>query len=81
MAEEYLSLNQFEKRYNLGHETVLNMIKNNEVEYITVGTRYKIKVGNSNTVSREMFEAEKSKRIKAETTLDLLKNVLMREEK
>lgn len=81
MAEEYLSLNQFEKRYKLGHEAVLKMIENGEVDYIKTGTRYRIKVGDSNTVSRELYENEKAKRIKAETTLDLLKKVLMREEK
>lgn len=76
MEEQWISLNQFEKRYNLGHNTVLQMIENNEVEYIRTGTRYKIKVGNKNTVPREVFEEEKAKRIKAETTLDLLKKVL-----
>lgn len=76
MEEQWISLNQFEKKYNLGHNTVLQMIENNEVEYIRTGTRYKIKVGNKNTVPREVFEEEKAKRIKAETTLDLLKKVL-----
>lgn len=76
MEEQWISLNQFEKRYNLGHNTVLQMIENNEVEYIRTGTRYKIKVGSKNTVPREVFEEERAKRIKAETTLDLLKKVL-----
>lgn len=78
--EEYLSLNKFEKRYKIGHEAVLKMIENNEVDYIKTGTRYKIRVGNSNTVSRELYENEKNKRIKLETTLDLLKKVLMKGE-
>lgn len=76
MEEQWLSLNQYEKRYKLGHNTVLEMIENHEVEYIRTGSRYKIKVGSKNTVPREMFEKEQAARIKAETTLDLLKKVL-----
>jgi excisionase family DNA binding protein len=76
LEEQWISLNQYEKRFNLGHNTVLQMIANHEVEYIRTGTRYKIKVGSKNTVPREMFEKEQAARIKAETTLDLLKKVL-----
>ncbi len=77
MNEQWVSLNKYEKKYNLGHKTVLQMIENHDVEYIRTGSRYKIKDGNKNTVPREMFEKEHAARIKAETTLDLLKKVLV----
>ena len=76
--EQWLSLNQYEKKYNLGHNTVLQMIANHEVDYIRTGTRYKIRDGNKNTVPREMYEKEQAARIEAETTLDLLRKVLER---
>ena len=74
--EEWISLKEFMKRQHIGYEVALQMIHNGEIEAIkTEGGRYKIKVG-SNTVSRELYESEKEKRIKAETTLDMLKNIL-----
>lgn len=53
----------------------MQMITNNEIDYIKTGSRYKIKVG-GNTVSREIYEQEKEKRIKAEAKLELLKKIL-----
>ena len=75
--EEWISLNEFMKRYRVGYEVALKMIHNNEVECKkTAGGRYKIKVG-GDTVSRELYEKEKQKRIEAETTLNLLRQVLV----
>lgn len=52
------------------------MIENNELEYKkTEGGHYRIKVG-GNSVSREIYEKEKEKRIQAETKLNLLKKIL-----
>lgn len=74
--EEWISLNEFMKRYKVGYDVALQMIHEKEVECKkTSGGRYKIKVG-GDTVSKELYEAEKEKRIKAETKLELLQNIL-----
>ena len=75
--EEWISLNEYMRRYKTGYETVKKMIANKEVECrMTPGGYYKIKVG-GDSVSKEIYEQEKEKRIKAETTLQLLQNVLL----
>ena len=73
--EEWISLNQFMKRQNIGYKTVLQMLENKEIDYIRTGTRYKIKVG-GNTVSRDIYEKEKERRIQAETKLQMLKDFI-----
>ena len=75
--EEWISLTEYMKRFHLGYKEVKKMIDNNELEYKqSEGGRFRIKVG-GNTVSRELYETEKEKRIKAETKLELLKKVLI----
>lgn len=79
MEEEWISLNEFMRRRKVGYEVAMKMITDNEVEYQkTSGGRYKIKIG-GNSVSRELYEKEKEKRIEAETKLRLLKNILYEE--
>ena len=74
--EEWISLNEYMKRYKMGYSAVLNLINEGSVEHIkTEGGHYKIKVG-GNSVSKEMYELEKEKRIQAETKLELLKKIL-----
>lgn len=78
--EEWISLQEFMKRRKIGNKVALQMIHNKEVEcQMTPGGRYKIKVG-GDTVSKEMYELEKEKRIKAETTIQLLQNILLGKE-
>jgi hypothetical protein len=75
--EEWISLTEYMKRFHLGFKEVKKMIDNNELEYKqSEGGRFRIKVG-GNTVSRELYESEKEKRIQAETKLELLKKVLI----
>ncbi len=75
--EEWISLTEYMKRFHLGYKEVKKMIDNNELEYKqSEGGRFRIKVG-GNTVSRELYETEKEKRIQAETKLELLKKVLI----
>ena len=75
--EEWISLNEYMNRYHTGYKEVKRMMENNEVEYReTEGGHYKIKIG-GDTVSREIYEQEKEKRIQAETTIQLLKNILI----
>lgn len=74
--EEWISLNEYMTRFHIGHKEVKRMIDNNELEYKqTEGGHYKIKVG-GNSVSREIYEKEKEKRVRAETKLQLLKKIL-----
>ena len=75
--EEWISLTEYMKRFHLGYKEVKKMIDNNDLEYKqSEGGRFRIKVG-GNTVSRELYESEKEKRIQAETKLELLKKVLI----
>ena len=75
--EEWISLTEYMKRFHLGYKEVKKMIDNNELEYKqSEGGRFRIKVG-GNTVSRELYESEKEKRIQAETKPELLKKVLI----
>ena len=81
MEEQWISLNAFMKMRKIGYDTAIEMIENKEVESSkTPGGRYKIKVG-GNSVSRELYEQEKEKRIQAETKLNLLKQILVEGEK
>lgn len=74
--EEWISLSEYMKRYHTGYKEVKRMIDNNELEHRkTEGGQYKIKVG-GNTVSREMYETEKEKRIQAETKLNLVLKIV-----
>lgn len=74
--EEWISLNAYMKKFQVGYREVKRMIKNHEVEYRqTEGGHYKIKIG-GDTVSRELYEVEKAKRIEAETKLNLLRKIL-----
>ena len=74
--EEWISLTEYMKRFHIGFKEVKKMMDNKELEYKkSEGGRFRIKVG-GNTVSRELYESEKEKRIQAETKLELLKKVL-----
>ena len=75
--EEWISLKKYMKRFHIGYKEVKKMIDNNELEYKqSDGGHFRIKIG-GNTVSRELYESEKEKRIQAETKLELLKKVLI----
>ena len=75
MEEEWISLNEFMRRKNIGHDVALQMIYNGDIEGKKYGSRWKIKIG-GDTVSRQLYEEEHRKRIEAETTLKLLQNIL-----
>lgn len=75
--EEYISLNEYARRYKMGTQQVKYMCEQGQLEYRkTEKGYYKIKVG-GNTVSKEVYEQEKERRIRAETTLQLLQNILV----
>lgn len=74
--EEWISLNEFMKRYKMGYEAVLKLINERKVDAQKVGSRYKIRVG-GDTVSRELYEKVLERAIKAETKLQNIKAVLV----
>lgn len=77
MMEEYISINEYMRRFKIGYKNVLNLIETNQIEYqITESGRYRIKVG-SNTVSMEMYKKALERAIKAESKLEILKNILL----
>lgn len=71
---ELLTRNQYMKRYNIGYEKLQKMIANKEVDYLPTADRIRI---DENTVSIELFNKERQKRIEAETKIELLKNILL----
>lgn len=76
MEDEWISQNEYMRRFHCGHQDIQRMIENNEIEYRrTKGGHYKIRIG-GNTVSREVYEHEKEKRIRAETKLKLALKIL-----
>ena len=61
--EEWISLTEYMKRFHIGYKEVKKMIDNNELEYKqSDGGHFRIKIG-GNTVSRELYESEKEKRM------------------
>lgn len=75
--EEWISLQEFMRRKKIGKEVAFQLLASGKYEYEkTEGGHYKIKIG-GDTVSRELYETEKEKRIQAETKLELLKKVLI----
>ena len=79
MEEEWISMAEYMERYGLGYKTVKNMIYKKEIEVReTPGGQYRIRVSKDN-VSREVYEAEKERRIQAETKLNLLKELILKE--
>lgn len=75
--DEWISLNEYMRRYKVGHTVIKKMIADKELETRkTPGGQYKIHVG-GNTVSKELYEEEHKKRIEAETTLNLITKMLV----
>ena len=77
--EEWISLTEYMKRFHIGFKEVKKMMDNKELEYKkSEGGRFRIKVG-GNTVSRELYESEKEKRIQAETRKEQISICIIRE--
>lgn len=75
--EEYITVKAYMTRFNIGYETVMNMIKTGQLDYKqTPAGKYRIKIG-GDTVPKKMYEEEHNKRIEAETTIKLLQNILL----
>lgn len=75
--EEWISLNEFMKRYKMGYEAVLKLINEGKVDAQKIGSRYKIKVG-GDTVSRELYEKVLERANKAEAIVEAFRAILIR---
>ena len=76
MDEEWISLQEFMRRKKIGKDVAFQLLASGKYEYEkTEGGRYKIKIG-GDTINKELYEKEKERRIQAETTLELVKNLL-----
>ena len=76
----YISAEEYAKRSGQSPQKVKDMCKKGLLDYyMTEGGYYKIKEDDNNSVSKELYEKEKERRIKAETKLDLLKTILNQE--
>lgn len=54
MQEEWISLNEYSRRYRMNHEQVKKLIAEGKVDYfMTEGGYYKIKVGGQRDRTRE----------------------------
>lgn len=76
MAEEYISLSEYAKRYKMNKDTVKQMIRRGEVKaIITDAGYYKIKVG-GDMVPRKEYDALNEKYISLKTKIELIMNVV-----
>lgn len=74
---KYVSAEEYSRQSGLGVEEVKRQCRIGEIKCkMTEGGYYKIPVYEDDVVSKEEFEEEKRKRIAAETTLNLLKQVI-----
>jgi len=71
---ELITRNQYMKRYNIGYDKLQRMIAKKEVDYLQEADRIRI---DEKTVSIDLYEQEKARRIKAEEKLNLLKQVIV----
>lgn len=75
----YVSAEKYSKESGIGVEEVKRLCRTNQLKhYMTEGGYYKIAV-DDDSVSREIFEKERQRRIEAETKLELMKNILVKE--
>lgn len=73
----YVSAEEYSRQSGIGVEEVKRLCRTNQLKhYMTEGGYYKIAV-DDDSVSKEIFEEEKQRRIEAETKLALLKNILV----
>lgn len=75
--EEWISLNEFMRRYKFGYDVALQMIHEGKVDYQkTEGGRYKIRVG-GDTVSRELYENAIKENAELKANIRNLKAILL----
>lgn len=76
---KYVSAEEYSRQSGLGVEEVKRQCRIGKIKCLrTEGGYYKIPVYDGDTVPRELYEEEHNKKIKAETTLHLLQDILSR---
>lgn len=74
---KYVSAEEYSRQSGIGVEEVKRLCRTNQLRhFMTEGGYYKIAT-DDNSVPIEQFEEEKKKRIEAETTLELLRKILV----
>lgn len=74
---KYVSAEEYSRQSGIGVEEVKRLCRTNQLKhFMTEGGYYKIAIDND-SVPKELFEEEKKKRIEAETTIQLLQNILI----
>ncbi len=74
---KWLSATEYAKQTGLGVEKVKQFIRDKKIEgEQTEEGFWKVKVYNEECVSKEIFEEEHQKRLEAETTIKIIKNML-----
>lgn len=74
---KYVSAEEYSRQSGIGVEEVKRLCKTNQLKhFMTEGGYYKIATDND-SIPKELFEEEQRRRIKAETTLQLLQKILL----
>lgn len=54
MEKEWISLNEFKRRYHVGYETVLKLINTGKIESQKINKQYKIKVSKNENTAKDL---------------------------
>lgn len=74
---KYVSAEEYSRQSGIGVEEVKRLCRTEQLKhFMTEGGYYKIAV-DEDTVPIDLFEKEQTKRIQAETKLEVLKNILL----
>lgn len=77
LNHKWISAKAYSDATGLGVEKVKQFIRSGKLEgQITEDGYYKVKIYNNDSVSREVYEREVERRVKAETMLKSVKNLL-----
>ena len=78
MNDEWISLNEYCKRYKVGPEQAKKLIEESGIEVRkTKGGYYKIRVADKNLVTRAEYEKVLERAIRAETILENIRATLV----
>ena len=78
MDQEWISLNEYSRRYKMHPTQVKKLISEGKLDYfLTEGGYYKIKVTDKNLVTREEYNKVLERAIKAETKLENIEKILV----
>lgn len=74
---KYISAEEYSRQSGLGVEEVKRQCREGKIKCLrTEGGYYKIPIYDDNVVPKELYDEEQEARIRAETKLELLQNIL-----